>query len=220
MNILAIDTSTEKATVALSMGNEMLCDEQPSLRQHAQVLLPMIERLLAQASANLKQLDAIAFGRGPGSFTGLRIACSMAKAIAYAHDLPLYPVSSLSAIAWGAQALKNQYQNAKILAVLDARMKEYYWGCFNPQEFTSNELVTAPEKIECDSNSIIVAGVGFDVSLFTANLRQRILQQELIYPEAQFMINLVIAGGIKPVSAADALPIYVRNQVTQGESRG
>ncbi len=220
MNLLAIDTSTETATVALSIGNELVCEEQPSLRQHAQVLLPMIERLLAATSSSLKQLDAIAFGRGPGSFTGLRIACSIAKAMAYAHDLPLYPVSSLSAIAWGAHEIENQNRQAKILAVLDARMKEYYWGCFSPQEFVCEEKVTAPEMIELGADSIILAGVDFDVSLFNADLQQRIVQQSVIYPEARFMIKLVRAGAATPVSAADALPVYVRNQVTQGESRG
>jgi tRNA threonylcarbamoyladenosine biosynthesis protein TsaB len=220
MNLLAIDTSTEKATVALSIGNEMVCEELSCLRQHAQVLLPMIERLLALTSSSFQQLDAISFGRGPGSFTGLRIACSIAKALAYAHDLPLYPVSCLSAIAWGAQQLEIQNSAHKILAVMDARMKEYYWGCFEPRNFSTEELVTAPDKIQCGADFFILAGVGFDVSSFNLNLQQQMISQHVIYPEAQFMVGLVRAGQVAPVSAAEALPVYVRNQVTQGDSRG
>ena len=87
MNLLAIDTSTDHATVALAFGNELLSEEQGSMRQHAQFLLPMVERLLTSASLSFSQLDGIVFGCGPGSFTGLRIACSVAKAFAFAHDL-------------------------------------------------------------------------------------------------------------------------------------
>ena len=102
MNLLAIDTSTEHATVAVTAHGELFSEEQGSMRQHAQFLLPMVERMLGLAGLSLTQLDGIVFGRGPGSFTGLRIACSVAKGLAYAHDLPLYPVSSLAAIAYEA----------------------------------------------------------------------------------------------------------------------
>jgi tRNA threonylcarbamoyladenosine biosynthesis protein TsaB len=220
MNLLAIDTSTEKATVAISIGDEMVCEEQPSLRQHAQVLLPMIERLLAATSTRLQQLDGIVFGRGPGSFTGLRIACSMGKALAYAQELPLYPVSCLSAIAWGARELERETPEAKILAVMDARMKEYYWGYFAENHDSTVELVTAPHDIVCENKKIVVAGVGFEVEQFSTELQQRICKQYIVYPEAQAMINIVRSGAVTPVTPDDALPVYIRNQVTQGESRG
>lgn len=101
--LLAIDASTDQASVALLINGVSISEEQGSQRTHAQILLPMIDKLLTEANSSLNQLDGIVFGCGPGSFTGLRIACSMAKGLAYAHDLPLIPVSSLAAIAWTAR---------------------------------------------------------------------------------------------------------------------
>src|ERR1700733_12183845 len=99
MNLLAIDTSTTRASLAINLGGEILSKEQDAQHSHARLLLPMIEQLLAEAQLTINQLDGIVYGCGPGSFTGLRIACSIAKGLAYAHDLPLFPVSSLAAIA-------------------------------------------------------------------------------------------------------------------------
>ena len=101
MKLLAIDTSTEIASVALMIGNELTCEEQGSQKTHAQLLLPMIDKLMVDAGLQLNQLDGIIFGCGPGSFTGLRIACSIAKGLAYAHDLGLIPVSSLGCYCLG-----------------------------------------------------------------------------------------------------------------------
>ena len=99
MKLLAIDTSTERASVALAVGQEIQSREHLAQRQHAQFLLPVIDELLSEAGLTISQLDGIVFGRGPGSFTGLRIACSIVKGLAYAHDLAVYPVSSLLTIA-------------------------------------------------------------------------------------------------------------------------
>jgi len=213
MKLLAIDTSTERATVALAIGDEVYSDEQGSLRQHAQLLLPMIEGLLSKASIQLKQLDGIVFGRGPGSFTGLRVACSIAKALAYAHDLPLYPVSSLAAVAdevyYTEQNLGSQTQ---VLAMLDARMHQVYWACFSRDDFSPAEQVTAAEDVFAPDNPLVVAGVGLDAytSLFSPPLQAQIIQQRVIYPEARAMIRLVRRGAIQAVNAAAALPVYVR----------
>ena len=99
MNLLAIDTSTEQASVGLLNDDVVTERFHPSQRQHAHFLLPLIDELLSDSSVSLNQLDGIIFGRGPGSFTGIRIACSVAKDLAYAHDLPLFTCSTLSAIA-------------------------------------------------------------------------------------------------------------------------
>ena len=216
MNLLAIDTSSDLATVAIEAFGEVYCEEQVGLRQHAQLLLPMVERLLRQASLSFSQLDGIVFGCGPGSFTGLRIACSVAKGLAYAHDLPLYPVSSLAAIANEA----NQTEVGQpILAMIDARMHQVYWGYFCEGALKEGEQVNAPEDILLTNNTpLIVAGVGFEsyVPLLMPALQRQILSCNITFPKASAMIRLVQSGQINPVNAAEALPVYVRNQVTQG----
>jgi len=126
MNLLAIDTSTSYASVALEFNGTMFVEEAFEIREHARVLLTMVERVLSSAGTELKNLDGIVFGEGPGSFTGLRIACSVAKGLAYAHDLPLYPVGSLLAIAFEAR-----HMNTSVLAMMDARMNQVYW-MFDP----------------------------------------------------------------------------------------
>jgi tRNA threonylcarbamoyladenosine biosynthesis protein TsaB len=222
-NLLAIDTSTECATVALAIGDVIIQKEERVLRQHAVCLLPMVERVLVSAGLSIKALDAIIFGRGPGSFTGLRIACSAAKAFAYAHDLPLYPVSTLSSIAYAAY--QQMRDPARILTLLDARMSEVYWGFFDvPRNgFDASEHVSAAQDISRDFDTpIVVAGVGLDIyqSQLSEAIQTNIVHSYHVVPQARDMIRLVQAGYIESVSQNAALPVYVRNQVTQGASRG
>ena len=218
MNLLAIDTSTDTASVALAVQGEIYTEEQSGMRQHAQFLLPMIERMLALADLSCQQLDAIVFGRGPGSFTGLRIACSVAKGLAYAHDLPMYPVSGLAAIANEAGL------NQPVLALMDARMHQVYWAYFDGDSGDVLEQVSNADAIYVPSDRpFTLAGIGFEPYLaqLPASINAQISQQCTIVPNAKTMIRMVEAGYIKPVSAEQALPVYVRNQVTQGgESRG
>lgn len=213
MKLLAIDTSTDRASVALAVDENIYSDEQGSLRQHAQLLLPMIDGLLVKAGTQLNQLDGIVFGRGPGSFTGLRIACSIAKALAYAHDLPLFPVSSLAAIADEVYHTETDLASGtQVLAMLDARMQQVYWACFAQNNVSPDEQVTAPEEVFSLAERLIVAGAGLDAyaSQFSSLLQTQIVKRCAIYPEARAMIRLVRRGQIQPVSAADALPVYVR----------
>lgn len=221
MKLLAIDTSTERATVAIVVNGKIYSEEQEGMRQHAKLLLPMIERLLELAELSCNQLDAIVFGCGPGSFTGLRVACSVAKGLAYANDLPLYPVSSLAAIAY--EAYQTPVSGAHVLAMVDARMHQVYWGYFTGESFDVMAQVTsAPDIVLPSANPIILAGAGFEA--YTTQLpkavQSQIIKQSTIFPDAKAMIRLVQSGQIKAVSAEDALPVYVRDQVTQGESRG
>lgn len=223
MNLLAIETSTECASVALTINGDIRSEEQGAQRQHAHLLLPMVERLLAEAALNVGQLDAIAYGRGPGSFTGLRIACSVAKGLAYAHDLPLFPVSSLAAIASEVLQQKDIPKNTAVLAMLDARMNQLYWACFTNQINEVEERVSGVTDILLSAdNPLILAGVGYEPYLqqLSSNIQARMTSHFTIYPKAQAMIRLVLTGTIKAVSAADALPVYIRNQITQGEPRG
>ncbi|CDZ77032.1 t(6)A37 threonylcarbamoyladenosine biosynthesis protein [Legionella massiliensis] len=223
MNLLAIDTSTDCASVALNINGELRSEEQGAQRSHARLILPMIEGLLAEAGMGLAQLDAIVYGQGPGSFTGLRIACSVAKGLAYSQDLPLYPVSSLAAIANEAFYSSELAPNTSVLAVLDARMNQLYWGCFHQQAIIVTEEVSAAvDIVPSAENPIVLAGVGYESYLqqLTPELQAKINNHLTIYPKAEAMIRLALTGAIKPISAAEALPVYIRNQITQGEPRG
>ncbi|HHF0525877.1 TPA: tRNA (adenosine(37)-N6)-threonylcarbamoyltransferase complex dimerization subunit type 1 TsaB [Legionella anisa] len=216
MNLLAIDTSTEIASLALLTGEELLCEEQSNQKTHAQFILPMIEKLMANADLQMSQLDAIVFGRGPGSFTGLRIACSIAKGLAYANDLALIPVSSLVAIAWSVRQ-QMQRKNPPVLAVLDGRMHEMYWAYFAENQWTAEEHVTPVHKLSLpEEQSVILAGVGIDSywNDFTPEVKSQISDKLTAYPSAAAMIEFAQFSAQKPIEAAEAQPVYVRNKVT------
>jgi tRNA threonylcarbamoyladenosine biosynthesis protein TsaB len=222
MKLLAIDTSTDKASVALSIEGQIKSLEQGSQRQHAQFILPMIKQLLSDTDLGLSQLDAIIYGRGPGSFTGLRIACSVAKGLAYAHDLPLLPISTLAAIAEEAY---QQTQNLKVemLSLIDARMKQVYWAYFKNRRDEPQEYVDTVSSIHLPSKEpLILAGVGFESYLdqLDSSIQTRLINKLIIYPEASAMIRIALTANINPVSAAKASPVYIRNQITQGEPHG
>lgn len=225
MKLLAIDTSTEMATVAIAVDKQIQSEEQMGIRQHAQLILPMVERLLISAGLTFSQLDGIVFGRGPGSFTGLRIACSVAKGLAYAQDLPLFPVSSLAAIA--KDVYQKEAPDSNVLAMVDARMHQVYWACFSGLSYEVLEQVSNPMDIQLESdNPWILAGVGFEsyVPQLPEAVRKLLIKQRTHYPKAQAMIELVQDGHVHAVSAADALPVYIRDKVTHtsigGESVG
>lgn len=224
MNLLAIDTSTERASLALMIDGHVHQLEAGEQRQHAQLLLPAIERLLSNASATLNQLDGIAFNRGPGSFTGLRIACSVAKGLAFARDLPLYPVSSLATIA---NELVHQnpdiLKEHDILALIDARMQQVYWACYQQTPFEAPEKVSDMVDVLIDGKKpLVTVGVAYEdyLSQLHPLMRDRIVAKYHLYPNAAGMLRMVAHGEIKPVTAASAMPVYIRDQVTQGEKRG
>ena len=199
-----------------------ISEEQGSQKTQAQVILPMIDEILTKADLRLNQLDGIVFGCGPGSFTGLRIACSLAKGLAYAHDLPLISVSSLASLAWAArQAIQDE--KAIILSVLDARMNELYWGLYLDSSYETKEQVNKPEAMVLPQDTmIILAGVGIDVywERFPEAIKSVVKSKLNIFPSAKVMNDMVASMDIKPVSLAQAQPVYVRNQVTQGASGG
>jgi len=220
MTWLAIDTSTELASVAILHQDKVSTLEKEGRSHHAQCLLPMIEQLLTEARLSVRDLDAIIFGRGPGSFTGLRIACSVAKGLAYAHDLPLYPVSSLEAIANEVSEQEGlSFADASVLSVIDARMQEVYWAYFTKDSPCAEEKVTPASEVRVSGHSpIILAGVGFEAyeHLFSEVIQSRIVKQCRVFPIARAMIRIAQTGKINSMTAEEALPVYVRNQVTQG----
>lgn len=139
MKILAIDTSTEPGSCALWLDGRVVEAVCPTGQPSSETLLPLIQGLLGQHSLNLAALDGIAYGAGPGAFTGLRVACGVAQGLAFPHHLPVVPVVSLAAMAWTCA----RQPGDKVLAVLDARMNEVYYAQYR-READSLCEITAP----------------------------------------------------------------------------
>jgi len=129
--LLAIDASTDVCSVALALGGPLLEYNEQSPKSHTRVLLATIHRLLQEGGITLAELDCLAFGRGPGSFTGVRMACSVVQAFGFALQIPIVPVSTLRAVAEGA---KQQGSSQQILATLDVGRGAVYWGLFEVVE--------------------------------------------------------------------------------------
>ncbi|MBF0254943.1 MAG: tRNA (adenosine(37)-N6)-threonylcarbamoyltransferase complex dimerization subunit type 1 TsaB [Gammaproteobacteria bacterium] len=149
MKILALDTSAEACSVALNLDGALMGRFQHAPRRHTELVLPMIEGLLAEAGVSLRQLDAIAFGRGPGSFTGVRIAAGVTQGIALGADLPVLAISTLAALA---QRAFRQQGRRQILSAFDARMGEVYWAAYRIDQadlavLQGREAVLAPDQV-------------------------------------------------------------------------
>lgn len=123
MRFAAIDTAAEHCSVALWQDGEIAALEQPAPNRHGELVLPLYERLLGEAGLSTAMLDGIAFSAGPGSFTGVRIACALAQGLAFAHELPVFGVSTLEAVAENSGAVR-------VIACLDARMREVYLAAY------------------------------------------------------------------------------------------
>ena len=216
MNLLAIDTSTDRASITLSVGERIYLEEHHGAKSHAQTILTSIDYLLSKVDVTIAELDGIVFGRGPGSFTGLRVGCSIAKGLAYAHDLPIYPVSTLAAIISATSCSASL--DCGVLAIIDARMGQVYWAYTpNTESALQKEAVSFVKDIDVPGTlSFHLAGVGWEgyEQEFSNSLKKRIAERARVYPETSAMIRLVERGFIEPVSAGDALPVYIRDQVT------
>ncbi|MDM8560289.1 tRNA (adenosine(37)-N6)-threonylcarbamoyltransferase complex dimerization subunit type 1 TsaB [Candidatus Parabeggiatoa sp. HSG14] len=226
MKLLVIDTATEACSCALYLDGEIQDRYVIAPRQHTSLILPMADELLAEAGLKPTQLEGIAFGCGPGSFTGLRIACGVVQGIAFAADIPVAPISSLAALA---QATYTKYGAVKVLAAIDARMHEVYWGRYKIDDkdimrCESKEIVCAPNDISLPSEGQWY-GVGTGWATYAENLKAKLGKmvqdyQGKTYPQASAMIPLALAAFQegKIVSAEDALPVYLRNKVVQTRS--
>ncbi|SMR74427.1 tRNA (adenosine(37)-N6)-threonylcarbamoyltransferase complex dimerization subunit type 1 TsaB [Marinobacterium sediminicola] len=220
-NILALDTSTDACSAALLLNGEMLQRFKIEPRRHTHLLLPMVEELLAEAGVTLAALDAIAFGRGPGSFAGIRIATGAAQGLALAADLPVVPVSTLEAMAFAADANTGEY----LLTALDARMDEVYWCAW---QRGSDGLRALVDEQVCAPSGVLLpdayAGISFAAlgsgwvyrEQMSEGLTEHIAQYMTdVYPQAEAMARLadmaVERGEV--VSPDEAQPVYLRDQV-------
>ncbi|HEX9473364.1 MAG TPA: tRNA (adenosine(37)-N6)-threonylcarbamoyltransferase complex dimerization subunit type 1 TsaB [Steroidobacteraceae bacterium] len=224
MKLLALDTATDCCSVALWHEGELHSRERLAERGHGAHILGMIEEVLAVAGWSLAVLDAIAFGRGPGAFTGLRLAASLTQGLAFAAGLPVIPVSDLRALA--QQALASPQPPARTLACLDARMGELYWAGFDQvdghAQAATLEAVAGPEAVIAAARqwlggrSAAGAGSGFLAHPVLASALSPPLQPVLgrITPHAREIARLAAHDGLAlAVPAERALPVYLRNNV-------
>jgi len=227
MKILAIDTATEACSAALYIDGELSSCYQLAPREHSRLILKMIDGLLADANITVSELDAIAFGRGPGSFMGLRIAAGVVQGIAFAYDIPVIPISSLKAIALRAYEESNVSQ---VLVAIDARMDEVYWAIYRMKHLNwsldGDEQVISPDKIDLtevlvqDEKTWVGAGTGWgsyaDRLLPASRFQLHSVLPECL-PHAEGIVKLAIeefnAGNT--VTAAEAIPVYLRNDVAK-----
>ena len=141
MKILAIDTATEACSAALYVDGKVRSHYQLAPREHSLLILKMVEQLLVDANAKVKQLDAITFGRGPGSFMGLRIAAGVVQGIAYAHDIPVIPLSTLQVIAQRARRSARSWDPRSFFASsMYAGERRYSW--IFPSRFVAGAVFT------------------------------------------------------------------------------
>src|SRR5260221_8164029 len=216
LNLLALDTSTEYCSVALLRDEELTHREAHAVQRHSELILPMIEDLLAAAGLELEQLDGIAFGAGPGSFTGLRIACGVAQGLAFGAGLPVVPVGTLIALAQESGA-------SRVIACLDARMGEIYHAAYR-REGGSWAEIAAPGVGPAQSAPVVEGhgwiGCGSGFAVYRDALAKR-YEGHLagvaahLQPHARSIARLALpvlaTGGGLP--AEQAAPIYVRDKV-------
>ncbi|MBD8493556.1 tRNA (adenosine(37)-N6)-threonylcarbamoyltransferase complex dimerization subunit type 1 TsaB [Pseudomonas syringae] len=215
--LLALDTATEACSVALLHDGKVLSHYEVIPRLHAQKLLPMIQDLLAQAGVARSALDAIAFGRGPGAFTGVRIAIGVVQGLAFALDRPVLPVSNLAVLAQRAQ---REHGATQVAAAIDARMDEVYWGCYRPtageMRLVGAEAVLPPEQVLLPGDAAgdwFGAGTGWG---YAPRLPVSLKGMDAsLLPHAHDLLSLATFAWQRgeALPADDAQPVYLRDKV-------
>ncbi len=227
LKLLAVDTATENCSVALCMGDEVIarCESVP--REHTTRILPLVDSLLAEAGLSLHQLDGLAFGRGPGSFTGVRIGIGIAQGLAFGADLPLLGISTLAAMA---EQVYRKEQGTQVISAIDARMNEIYIGGYSRQPNGDwngfiDETVISPERFMMPdgiSHLLHTAGTGWEAypdlinRLSHTPMSCKLKQTKVLYPEAQDMLVLAKHAYLRGEQLApeNASPVYLRDTVT------
>lgn len=219
MQILAIDTSTEFLSLALWLNGLVLSRDIHAGQTHSQQILPTLRTLLDEAKIELTALDGIAFGAGPGSFTGLRIACGVAQGLAFGANLPVVAVSTL-------QALAQQSGAEKVIACLDARMGEIYHAAYEKQngewlEVSAPALFKPEDAPKVNGDDWVGVSTGWLVypdvlqAVYGEQLREMPAPDRHSHPTATSIAELALptfeAGLARP--AQEAAPIYIRNKV-------
>lgn len=216
MRIVAVDTVTEMCSAALLLDGRCLVRSELSKNRHSSLILPMLEDLLAEAGAAITSMDAVAFDRGPGSFTGVRIGAGVAQGLAFAADLPVFAVSSLWTLAAAAEG-------DQVLAAIDARMGQVYWSLV-PRTLAAPEALVEhlddPNRVRIDSVEVCGVGSGWDTYgniLEHAAGRGRIAWLPGRFPEAEWVARLAarIMRDHRGVAPEAAVPVYLRDSVVK-----
>ncbi|WP_421236517.1 tRNA (adenosine(37)-N6)-threonylcarbamoyltransferase complex dimerization subunit type 1 TsaB [Aeromonas jandaei] len=222
LKILAVDTATEACSAALLVGDKVFSRWEEAPRDHTRKILPMVQALLDEAGITLDKLDAIAFGRGPGSFTGVRIGIGVAQGVAFGAGVPLIGISTLAAMAQGAHRLEGA---ERVLTAIDARMDEVYFGHYElidgRIQLVGEEVVSGPaalvEALGKHSGRFTCVGTGFETYGETLKvLADELVVSQVRFPAAEDMLPLArtawLAG--EAVAVEQATPVYLRDKVT------
>ncbi len=226
MNILALDTCTESCSAALLYQGEVFECFEMTQRGHSELILGMMDNVLSQAGVGISAVDALAFGRGPGSFTGVRVGVGVAQGIAFARDIPVIPVSSLAAVAQGAA---DELDVDAIAVAMDARMGEIYCASYQREnglvKAVDDERVCPPQDFlpaTMSDDSLTWNGIGTGWREYDEILREGFLNKlDNVsfehYPRATSIVKLAQfeaeAGRLLP--AEQATPVYLRNNVAK-----
>lgn len=226
MKFLALDTASARCSVALRLEGALLCRAVDTARDHATLILPMIDELLAEAGVPLRSLDGIAFGRGPGSFTGIRVAAAVTQGLAAGAGLPVLGISDLRALAARARcATATTLPGTLLLAAMDARMGEIYWGAFDaaaplPGAALLGEAVGPVQSLPDSLRGRIVAAAGRGLAAYPGLASGLQVPVDAVLadaePDAADIARLAEAdlrGGVAWQDATAAQPVYLRDQV-------
>ena len=240
MKILALETSTHACSAALIDGIQSDYSTierfQIAPRMHTQLILPMIDSVLDEAGLDIKQVDVLAFGRGPGAFTGVRVGTGVIQALSYGADIPVAQISSLAALAqYAYQSQPEQIQ--KVLLANDARMNEIYFSAYQPKDgfmsMMGSEEVLQPENlltfleqqaIELDATYTMLGSGWSEYSEQLSNVSSRCSplpsDEKIIYPHAQDIAYLAFKEVEEDclVKAENVSPVYLRNNVAKKKS--
>ncbi|MFD2166410.1 tRNA (adenosine(37)-N6)-threonylcarbamoyltransferase complex dimerization subunit type 1 TsaB [Thalassotalea euphylliae] len=222
MKLLAIDASTEACSVAIQLDNEIFSDFQLCPQSHSVVLLPMVDKLLHQADCKLTDFDVLVYGRGPGSFTGVRIGIGVAQGLAFAADLPTVGISTMQAMAQQAFEVEHQHD---VSVAIDARMSEVYCANYELAEsgimtLRGEERVMPPQAFAehlGEGTNVYGAGTGWQsYQEQLAGLASNSEDITILYPHAKYMLGCarrhVADGDTQPAELAQ--PVYVRDTVS------
>jgi tRNA threonylcarbamoyladenosine biosynthesis protein TsaB len=223
VNILAFDTSTHACSVAIQCRDEIKCISKVAAMQQGQFILPLIKELLDHFSLTVNQLDAIAFGSGPGSLTGIRMSSCVAQGLAFPFSIPVVPISSMAALAQTVYIAK---QWPRIFIALDARTDQVYWAMYeiqnNLMSLLGQEIICPPESIifpdssqDIDYSSFFAAGEGWEKYqnrlIMTLGYQPKLIESSWLPTAEAVLILAKHKLEINDwVSAFDAMPTYLR----------
>lgn len=225
LTLLALDTSTEACSVALFHRGEKTHINELAQRTHTKRILPMIDEILANSGLRLNQVGALAFGRGPGSFTGVRVGAGIAQGLAFGADLPVIPISNLTAMA---QAAFELHQAENVAAAIDARMNEVYFSQLVREKVRSDfgeffqwreiitEQVCSPEQAIKQLRDDNAFRVGTGWAAYSQFTEKNLTSSDIALPNALYMLELARVEYLqkRTISALEIEPIYLRNEVT------